>query len=234
MLCVWKLVSTRMDVGDGVALAAALITAVALWFAARSAKASEDSSSAAVRSAAASEEALRLAKAARDQADRPHFALSARYIRDELCHITIKMIGGPPQIEVTTQYIAESEGPDIPIPDGSGYARPVNLTAGNSNGPSLLVKDDEMVVLVKVQPGSVAGSVRVMVLCDETEGECRQWYDVQSVRWARPATRTTRAQPEIVLGPGIGTASKRFTDPRIADRPDAAPGGASSAGLGDD
>jgi hypothetical protein len=126
-----------MDVGNGIALVAALIALIALWFAQRSAKASEDSASAAVRSAAASE-TVRLAKAARDRKDRPSFELSACYLRNELCQVTIKMIDGPPRIEVSADHIAESESRDIPIPDGSGYARAVNLTAGSSNKRVLL------------------------------------------------------------------------------------------------
>jgi hypothetical protein len=124
------------------------------------------------------------------------------------------MIDGPPQIEVSADYIAESESRDIPIPDGSGYARAVNLTAG-SNKRVLLVKNDTMVMAIKVQPDAVAGTVQVTVLCDETDGERRQWYDVESVRWSRPTTTTTRARPKITLGPGIGTTSKRVVNPRI-------------------
>lgn len=205
-----------MDVGNGIALVAALIALISLWFAQRSAKASEDSARAAVRSAAASEETVRLAKAARDRKDRPSFELSARYSRNELCQVTIKMIDGPPQIEVSASYIAESESHDIPIPDDSGYARAVNLTAGSSNKRVLLVKNDQMVMEAKVQPDAVAGTVRVTVLCDETDDERRQWYHVESVRWSRPTTTTTRARPKITLGPGIGTMSKRVVDPRTA------------------
>jgi hypothetical protein len=213
----WEWVRACMDVGNGIALIAALIALVALWFAQRSAKASEDSASAAVRSAAASEETVRLAKAARDRNDRPRFEFSARHLRNELCQVTIKMIDGPPQIEVSADYIAESESRDIPIPDGSGYARAVNLTAGSSNERVLLVKNDAMVMAVKVQPDAVAGTVQVTVLCDETDGERRQWYDVESIRWSRPTTTTTRARPKITLGPGIGTTSKRVVDPRTAE-----------------
>jgi hypothetical protein len=211
---VWEWVRACMDVGNGIALVAALIALIALWFAQRSAKASEDSASAAIRSAAASEETVRLAKAARDRNDRPSFEFSARYLRNELCQVTIKMIDGPPQIEVSPDYIAESESRDILIPDGSGYARAVNLTAG-SNKRVLLVKNDTMVMAIKVQPDAVAGTVQVTVLCDETDGERRQWYDVESVRWSRPTTTTTRARPKITLGPGIGTTSKRVVNPRI-------------------
>jgi hypothetical protein len=205
--CAWEWARASIDLGSGIALVAALTALIALWFAQRSAKASEDSASAAVRSAAASEETVRLAKAARDRKDRPSFELSARYLRHELCQVTIKMIDGPPQIEVSADYIAENESHDIPIPDGSGYARAVNLTAGSSNKRVLLVKNDQMVLAVKVQPGAVAGTVQVTVLCDETDGERRQWYHVESVRWSRPTTTTTRARPKITLGPGIGTST---------------------------
>jgi hypothetical protein len=58
----WEWVRAYVDVGNGIALVAALIALIALWFAQRSAKASEDSASAAVRSAAAPE-TVRLAAA---------------------------------------------------------------------------------------------------------------------------------------------------------------------------
>lgn len=83
------------------------------------------------------------------------------------------------------------------------------------------MKNDQMIVTVKVQPEAVTGSVQVMVLCDEIEGERRQWHHVESVRWSRPANKTTRAGPKIVLGPGIGTTSKRVADPRTTEPSDA-------------
>ncbi len=159
-----------MDLGDGIALAAALISLVALYFAAMSARAS-------VTSAAASEQSVAEARAARNRVERPQFTVTAGEVHADVCPVTVTMIDGPTMITVSAHYIGEVF---FAVSDGS---RDGHFIGGQGDGSYELVKNDSFVLHMTSCRDAWSVDAKVILLCKEVGKEGREWHHAEQVSW---------------------------------------------------
>lgn len=179
-----------MDSGDWIAVAAAVISAVALWFTARSSSVMVKSLSAADRSAAASEasalaagESVEIAREVRHREDAPTFDVTAAPPHQGRFPIRIKVLtAGPPSIVVTAVCIGET----FAAPDANGV-RHGSLTHCEGASRGELIDGEDFYLYAQGVADAASGDFKVYLLSKEPTDEPRQWHRVMRVQWP-PAT----------------------------------------------
>jgi len=167
----------HMEFGDAVGVVAALLSLVALYFAAKSANASVKAAGAADRSAEASEQSVAVARAARDRAERPQLTITAGEVHEDVCPVTVTMIDGPMMIRVSAFYNGEMF---FAVSDG---ARDGHFIGGQGDGSYELVKNDSFVLRMTSCRGAWSVDANVILLCEEVGEEGREWHHAERVRW---------------------------------------------------
>jgi len=180
--CALRWVAAQVSVTDSIALAAAVISLVALYFAARSATASVRSATASEVSATASEDAVAEARAARHRAERPVFDVISDGIRGSRCMVRVTMIDGPTQIAAEIDYIGE-----VMTLRGPGF-QSGHLVAGQGSGEYELFKGRSIAFGITHRADAVEVSAKVIMRCREVDAdEAREWHHVEHVAWKAPA-----------------------------------------------
>ena len=162
------------------AVAALVLSGGALWFAAKSANASEAS----VRTAG---EAVEIARAVRNREDAPRFDLTPGQPRDAALPVTIRVVSGPPSIYVTAVYNTTSEA----APRGAvALAAQAALDVGGDSSQHgevsserQLINGDEFVVNARCRVADpVTVDVEVWLLSTAAD-DGRQWNRKERVAW---------------------------------------------------
>lgn len=91
--------------------------------------------------------------------------------------IVVKMLDGPPALNVEVSWISESSWQ---IAD---TAREVRIGAGTGLGAYDLVINDKIGFAATVPPVADRGDVKVVLECTEVGGEERTWPHVEVVEW---------------------------------------------------
>jgi hypothetical protein len=102
-----------------------------------------------------------VARAALHSADRPRFEITAAPRRDTKVMVTVKMVGGPPGLDVEVQWISQSSWPT------SDVSRETRLGVGEGLGTYQLFLNGEITLGVEVPDESEKGDVRVILACTE-------------------------------------------------------------------
>jgi len=132
-----------------------------------------------VDQARSARDSVEVARAALHRADRPRFEITADPRQTDKVPVTVKMLDGPPALNVEVSWISESSWPI------ANTARSVRLHAGTGLGLYDLVLNDKIGFSADVPLESERGDVKVILECTEVGGEERKWPHVEVVEWER-------------------------------------------------
>lgn len=176
------------DVWAAIAAWAAVVVAVtaAVYTAKQARRAQEalrytrEQADAATDQAASARQALELARKEHLRADKPTFDVELKGPADDRCHLTVRMIDGPPGILVQLSWSIEYSWPA-----GPGVSE-TSVDFGQGPGTYDLFKNGEIGLDIDVKPRITKASVRLEIVAADMADPERTWTDAQVITWQAP------------------------------------------------